>query len=403
MYPHKIHISDYTYTLPEDKIAHYPLQERDSSKLLIYQKGTITESVYKNIADFLPEDSLLVFNNTKVIHARLFFENANGGRVEVFCLEPQEANAEMASVMSRIKKNRWKCLVGRASKWKEKVLKKQVQNFELSAEIIDRNSDTFVVEFNWQPEHLTFAEILDKAGMMPIPPYLHRNSDEVDLTRYQTVYAKHEGSVAAPTAGLHFTEAVFESLRGKNIETTEVTLHVGAGTFKPVKSETMAGHEMHAELIDVKRETLEKLIAAKESSKSIITVGTTSMRTLESLYWMGVKAASNPRASVHDLEIKQWDAYELLGNDNALNSLLNWMKQNSLERIICKTQIIIAPPYKPKVVNALATNFHQPNSTLLLLVAAVAGNDWKKIYDYALTHNFRFLSYGDGSLLFVNG
>lgn len=401
MHPREIQISNYTYELPEEKIAHYPLQERDASKLLVYQNGTITESIYRNIADFLPENSLLVFNNTKVIHARLFFENANGGKVEVFCLEPVEANAEMASVMSRTGSVKWKCLVGRASKWKEKVLKKQVQNFELSAKIIDRTSDTFVVEFNWQPEHLTFAEILDKAGMMPIPPYLHRNSDEVDFTRYQTVYAKHEGSVAAPTAGLHFTEAVFESLKGKNIETTEVTLHVGAGTFKPVKSETMAGHEMHAELIDVKRETLEKLIAAKESNKLIVAVGTTSMRTLESLYWMGVKAAGNSTALFQELEIKQWDAYELNGSDNALNSLLSWMKQNSLERIICKTQIIMAPPYKPKVVSALATNFHQPNSTLLLLVAAVVGNDWKKIYDYALNNNFRFLSYGDGSLLFV--
>lgn len=401
MHPREIQISDYTYTLPEEKIAHYPLQERDASKLLVHQNGTITESLYRNIADFLPEDSLLVFNNTKVIHARLFFENANGGKVEVFCLEPQEANAEMASVMSRMKTIRWKCLVGRASKWKEKLLKKKIEGFELTAEIVDRISDTFIVEFNWQPEHLTFAEILDKAGMMPIPPYLHRHSDEIDLTRYQTVYAKHEGSVAAPTAGLHFTEAVFESLKRKNIETTEVTLHVGAGTFKPVKSEAMAGHEMHAELIDVKRETVEKLIAAKENSKAIIAVGTTSMRTLESLYWMGVKEASNPKASVQDLEIKQWDAYELPGNDNALNLLLNWMKQNSLERIVCKTQIIIAPPYNPKVVNALATNFHQPNSTLLLLVAAVVGNDWKKVYDYALSNNFRFLSYGDGSLLFV--
>jgi S-adenosylmethionine:tRNA ribosyltransferase-isomerase len=402
MHPREIHISDYTYNLPEEKIAHYPLPERDASKLLVYQNGTIAESVYKNIADFLPENSLLVFNNTKVIHARLFFENANGGKVEVFCLEPLEANTEMASVMSRMKTIRWKCLVGRASKWKEKVLRKSVENFELTAEIVDRTNDTFVVEFNWQPEHLTFAEILDKAGMMPIPPYLHRNSNEVDLTRYQTVYAKHEGSVAAPTAGLHFTEAVFESLKKKDIETAEVTLHVGAGTFKPVKSETMADHEMHAELIDVNREALEKLIAAKETKKPVVSVGTTSMRTLESLYWMGIKAANHPTASLPDLEIKQWDVYELLANDNALIALLNWMKQNSLERIICKTQIIIAPPYQPKVVNALVTNFHQPNSTLLLLVAAVVGNDWKKIYDYALTHNFRFLSYGDGSLLFVN-
>lgn len=408
MHPREIHINDYTYTLPDDKIARYPLEERDASKLLVYQSGTITESIYRNITDSLPENALLVFNNTKVIHARLFFENANGGKVEVFCLEPSEVNAEMASVMSRAKTIRWKCLIGRASKWKEKVLRKKTDDFELTAEMVDRTSDTFVVEFNWQPEQLTFAEILDKAGMMPIPPYLHRSSDKVDLTRYQTVYAKHKGSVAAPTAGLHFTEGVFESLKKKHIETTEVTLHVGAGTFKPVKSETMAGHEMHAEWIDVKKEFLEKLIEATGHQRPIIAVGTTSMRTLESLYWMGIKSKANPAASVGELEIKQWDAYEQMSHfsekwnlSEVLSALLEWMNRNNMERILCRTQIMITPPYKPQIINALVTNFHQPHSTLLLLVAAVVGEDWRKIYDYALSHNFRFLSYGDGCLLFV--
>lgn len=402
MHPREIAISDYTYDLPDERIARYPLPERDASKLLVYKGGEITENLYRNIGDYIPENSLLVFNNTKVIHARLFFENAHGGKVEIFCLEPLDENAEMASAMSRIKTARWKCLVGRAGKWKEKVLKKNVDDFELQVEIVDRAADAFVIEFSWQPEHLTFAEVIDRAGVMPIPPYLHRYADKVDDTRYQTVYAKHEGSVAAPTAGLHFTESILDGLKQKGVETEEVTLHVGAGTFKPVKAETMEGHEMHAELIDVTQSTIEKLVAAQQAAKPVIAVGTTSMRTLESLYWMGVKASQNSNATINDLEVKQWDAYELPVVEDALTHLLEWMKRNNTQRIICRTQIIIAPPYKPKMVKALATNFHQPNSTLLLLVAAMVGNDWKKIYDYALNHNFRFLSYGDGSLLFVN-
>lgn len=400
MHPREIQISEYTYNLPDERIAQYPLQERDASKLLVYKGGDISDDIYRNIGTYIPENSLLVFNNTKVIHARLFFENANGGKVEIFCLEPLD-NTEMASAMSRIKTARWKCLVGRASKWKEKVLKKQVGDFELTVEMVDRAADSFVIEFSWQPEHLTFAEVIDKAGVMPIPPYLHRTADTMDDTRYQTVYAKHEGSVAAPTAGLHFTESVINTLKQKGVETEEVTLHVGAGTFKPVKAETMEGHEMHAELIDVTQSTIEKLITAQTAAKPIIAVGTTSMRTLESLYWMGIKASQNMDATLSELEVKQWDAYELQPVPDALICLLEWMKRNETQRLICRTQIIIAPPYKPKVIKALATNFHQPNSTLLLLVAAVVGDDWKRIYEYALDNNFRFLSYGDGSLLFA--
>ncbi len=401
MHPREIHISDYSYHLPDEKIARYPLPERDGSKLLVYRNGQISESSYRHLAAQLPENALLIFNNSKVIHARLLFENAQGAKIEIFCLEPSEENSEMASVMSRTKAIRWKCLIGRASKWKEKILQKKTDALKLTAELVDRDAGSFTVEFQWQPEHLTFAEVLDKLGSMPIPPYLHRSSEEVDSTRYQTVYAKHEGSVAAPTAGLHFTEGIIESLRSKNIATEEVTLHVGAGTFRPVKSEKMDGHDMHSELIEVKRETIEKIVTAKKTGKPIVAVGTTSMRTLESLYWMGLKANTNEAKSLDALEVKQWEAYELSPCDDALNSLLEWMKKQHLERLICKTQIIIAPPYQPKVVQALITNFHQPNSTLLLLVAAVVGNDWKKIYDYALSHNFRFLSYGDGSLLFV--
>jgi S-adenosylmethionine:tRNA ribosyltransferase-isomerase len=308
----------------------------------------------------------------------------------------------MASVMSRKKSVRWNCLVGRVAKWKEKTLQHKTENFTLTAEIIERTIDAFVVEFNWSPEQLTFAEILDQTGMMPIPPYLKRESEELDLKRYQTLYAKHEGSVAAPTAGLHFTQTIFEELKSKNISRAEVTLHVGAGTFKPVKSETMHEHQMHAEVIDVTRQTIQQIFDSLQHN--IIAVGTTSLRTIESLYWMGLKAKLNAKSSLDDLEIKQWEAYEFSHTETAvdsLQSLLNWMKKNDLQHLICKTQIMIAPPYQLKIANAIITNFHQPNSTLLLLVSAIVGEDWKDIYNHALENDFRFLSYGDGSLLFA--
>lgn len=399
LHPSQIRIEDYTYQLPDERIAKYPLAERDQSKLLVYKQGSISEDVYTNLADYLPEGSLLVFNNTKVVHARIFFETATGAKVEIFCLEPV-GQAEMASAMSTKGTAKWKCMVGRASKWKEKVLAKQIGNITLAAELVERIPDAFVIEFTWQPATLTFAEVIDKAGVMPIPPYLKRIADDVDAERYQTVFAKHEGSVAAPTSGLHFTENVFASLKAKGITMDEVTLHVGAGTFKPVKSETMEGHEMHQELIDVTQTTIQNLI---DNTGNIIAVGTTSLRTIESLYWMGVKAMLRPDDTLNDLEVKQWDAYEIAPADtkDALTALLHWMQDKKLERIICKTQIIIATPYQLKVARGLATNFHQPNSTLLLLVAAVVGDKWKDIYAYAMNNNFRFLSYGDGSLLFA--
>lgn len=407
MHPRDLQIKNFTYDLPESKIAKYPLAERDLSKLLIYRDGEIAEDVYRNIAEHIPENSFLVFNNTKVIHARLFFKSETGAKIEIFCLEPAEENTEFASIMSKQKSVRWYCMVGRASKWKEKILEHRTADFTLTAEIIERTSDAFIIEFAWIPEQLSFAEILDNSGMMPIPPYLKRDSEEIDLKRYQTVYAKHEGSVAAPTAGLHFTEAIFEKLKTKNISKTEVTLHVGAGTFKPVKSETMNAHEMHAELIDVTIATIQRLLDSLQ--QNIIAVGTTSLRTIESLYWMGVKTKLNPEISLQNLEIKQWDAYEQTSQvsktyevSEILEALIFWMKKNEMERLICKTQIMIAPSYQLKIANALITNFHQPNSTLLLLVAAVVGDDWKKIYKHALENDFRFLSYGDGSLLFAN-
>ncbi|MCX6198569.1 MAG: S-adenosylmethionine:tRNA ribosyltransferase-isomerase [Bacteroidetes bacterium] len=406
MHPRELQIKNFTYDLAENKIAKYPLAERDLSKLLIYRVGKITEDVYRNIAEHIPENSLLVFNNTKVIHGRLFFKSATGAKIEIFCLEPAEENTEFASVMSKQKSVRWHCLVGRASKWKEKILEHRTKDFTLTAEIIERTSDAFIIEFSWTPEQLSFAEILDKSGMMPIPPYLKRETEEIDLKRYQTVYAKQEGSVAAPTAGLHFTEAILEKLKAKNISKTEVTLHVGAGTFKPVKSETMNEHEMHAEIIDVTITTILHLLDSLQ--QNIIAVGTTSLRTIESLYWMGVKTKLNPEILLQDLEIKQWDAYESTLQvshtckvSEILEALIFWMKNNEMERLICKTQIMIAPSYQLKIANALITNFHQPNSTLLLLVAAVVGDDWKKIYTHALENDFRFLSYGDGSLLFA--
>jgi len=403
MHPKHIHISDYTYQLPEDKIAHYPLPDRDLSKVLLYKDGYISEDIYRHIAQHIPEQSLLIFNDTRVIPARMFFLTATGAKVEIFCLEPAEANAEMASMMIRKATVRWKCMLGRANKWKEKVLVKSGDGFTLSAELVDRTADGFIVEFNWQPRGLTFAEILDKAGVMPIPPYLHRESEEVDLQRYQTVYAKQQGSVAAPTAGLHFTERILEQLKEKDIRFDYVTLHVGAGTFKPVTTETMGQHEMHSELINVGSEAIRGLLSSLH--QNIIPVGTTSMRTIESLYWMGVKARMNFSSSIHDLEVKQWDPYELpqdISTELALQALIQWMEENKIENLIAKTQIIIAPGYTPRIATALITNFHMPDSTLLLLVAAVIGDDWRRIYDYALNHQFRFLSYGDGSLLFFN-
>ena len=410
--------------MPDERIAKYPLAERDLSKLLIYKRGQISQDIYRNLSQHIPPNSLLVFNNTRVIPARLFFKNATGAKIEIFCLDPAlvspfvssrpgregDGRGDMASAMSQTGSARWNCLIGRANKWKEKQLKLEVADFTLTAEMVSRTTDSFVVEFTWQPAHYTFAEILDKTGMMPIPPYLRRESEEVDQLRYQTVYAAQKGSVAAPTAGLHFTEEVMNSLKAKSIQSAYVTLHVGAGTFKPVKAEKMEGHEMHAEMIDVDIATIQSLI--QSLNNNIIAVGTTSLRTIESLFWMGVKAQLNAGATINQFEVKQWDPYELatsnVGKEQtglALQALLDWMNKNQLTRLICKTQIMIAPGYKLRVADAIITNFHQPASTLLLLVAAVIGNneeEWKRIYEYALQNQFRFLSYGDGSLLWAN-
>lgn len=406
MQPQQFQMKDYTYDLPESKIAKYPLAERDSSKLLVYRNGEIVDDTYKHLYRHLPENALLIFNNTKVIQARLIFTTSKGAKIEIFCLEPAEENAELTSAMAKKGSVKWKCLVGRLVKWTDKTISLQTKDFTLQAEIAERQGNTFIIQFNWKPVDITFAQILEQFGEMPIPPYLKRKEETIDETRYQTIYAAEKGSVAAPTAGLHFTPQVFEQIKSVNANIAYLTLHVGAGTFKPVNSKTIEGHEMHAEWIEVEATMIEKIIqqiSNKPKSNSVIAVGTTSLRTIETLYWMGVKAHTNASVSLNDISIAQWDAYSLSQNISAqiaLNALLLWLENNQINKLICKTQILIIPSYKLRIANALITNFHQPNSTLLLLVAAVVGDDWKKIYQHALNNDFRFLSYGDGSLLF---
>lgn len=406
MHPKNLSIADFTYSLPENKIADYPLAERDASKLLVYKEGNITEDIYKNIASHIPGNSLLVFNDTKVVEARLLFQKPTGGVIEIFCLEPHEQYGDITTAMLQPGKVLWHCLVGGASKWKHgQILKKIVYAYNkeiiLQAVYTEKRTDSFVIELSWSEKEMSFAELLHHAGAIPLPPYIKRKAETSDSERYQTIYAHFDGSVAAPTAGLHFTDTIFNKLKEKNIQTDFVTLHVGAGTFKPIKSETLETHEMHAEFIDVTKEAIEKII--HHLDKTIIPIGTTSMRTIESLYWFGVKLSMDK--NLESAEINQWEAYDLVEQNmpvkDALQSLLNWMKKNKRERLITKTKIIIAPGYQPRIAKALITNFHQPQSTLLLLIAAFIGNDWRKVYDYALQNDFRFLSYGDGCLLWA--
>jgi S-adenosylmethionine:tRNA ribosyltransferase-isomerase len=407
MDPFKITIRDYTYQLPEEKIALYPLEQRDASKMLVYKKGTITEHRFNQLAENLPANSLLVFNNTKVINARLRFKKDTGASIEIFCLEPLGAINEYTSVMNATGSVLWKCLVGGAAKWKKESLGKRVMvngaEVLLSADKVEKLTDAYSIRLSWSPAHYSFAAIVEAAGDTPLPPYIKRDTDNEDSSRYQTIFAREEGSVAAPTAGLHFTEKLFEELTAKGIRKTWVTLHVGAGTFKPVKAHSMQNHEMHAEYIDVSKASLIELI---NNDGPLCAVGTTSLRTLESLYWMGVKTLLQPGTS--QLSIAQWDVYReplissFVPAKEALEALLHWMDNNNLDRIFTQTQLLIAPGYRFRLCNMLVTNFHQPESTLLLLVAAAIGDDWKKMYDYALQNNFRFLSYGDGNLVFIN-
>lgn len=403
--PREIAIDDYAYELPDDKIAKYPLKERDQSKLLLWLKDEIQEDIFQNIGEYLPADSLLVFNNSKVVACRLFFQKESGGTIEVFALEPHEQYADITEAMHQTGHILYKCLIRGASKWKDglvlkKVTKSDVTPLTIEASILERRPDCFVVSLSWHPAHLSFADVLHISGQIPIPPYLHRESEESDKERYQTVYAAHDGSVAAPTAGLHFTPNLLQKLDKLGIRQAFTTLHVGAGTFMPVKSSTMEGHNMHFEFLEASIEFLEQL---KEAG-TIIPVGTTAMRTLESLYWMGVKVLQNPNISHAQLEMKQWEVYDAIANlrfpkNEALHALINWLQNAGKGKIMARTQIMIAPGYKFGICKGLITNFHQPKSTLLLLVSALIGEDWQKVYNHALSNDFRFLSYGDGSLL----
>lgn len=397
-----IKINDYNYPLPEERIAKFPLPVRDQSKLLVYRKGEISETVFTSLPNYLESGSLMIFNNTKVIQARLHFRKETGALIEIFCLEPIQPN-DYALNFQQTQHAAWLCMIGNLKKWKEGSLQKELtvkgKPLTLTATRGACHGTSHWVDFTWNNDEVTFADILEVFGELPIPPYLNRETQESDKETYQTVYSKIKGSVAAPTAGLHFTQRVLDSLAEKGIDLEEVTLHVGAGTFKPVKSEEIEGHEMHTEYISVNRRTIEKLLAHQGEA---IAVGTTSVRTLESLYYIGTTISQHPDASQEELHVKQWQPYETsssLSAIEALQQILNYMERHQLETLHTSTQIIIAPGYEYKIVKKMITNFHQPQSTLLLLVSAFVKGNWKSIYDYALSHDFRFLSYGDSSLL----
>lgn len=403
--PKHIRISEFNYPLPDERIAKFPLPVRDQSKLLLYRHGEVTEDIFTSLPDYLPANSLMIFNNTKVIQARLHFHKETGALIEVFCLEPIQPN-DYALNFQQTEHAAWLCMIGNLKKWKEGALKREItvkgKPLTLTAERGACHGTSHWVDFRWNNPEITFADILEVFGELPIPPYLNRETQESDKETYQTVYSKIKGSVAAPTAGLHFTPRVLDALREKGVALEELTLHVGAGTFKPVKSEEIEGHEMHTEYISVNRSTLGKLVAHEGKA---IAVGTTSVRTLESLYHIGVTLLHNPNATEEDLHVKQWQPYETALETaatpavDALQAIIAYLDRHHMETLHSSTQIIIAPGYEYRIVKAMVTNFHQPQSTLLLLVSAFLHGDWRKIYDYALAHDFRFLSYGDSSLL----
>ena len=397
-----IKISEFNYPLPDERIAKFPLSERDQSKLLVYRRGEVSEDRFTSLPNYLEAGEMMVFNNTKVIQARLHFRKETGALIEVFCLEPIAPNDYVLS-FQQTHQCAWLCMIGNLKKWKEGTLKRTIQvkgkDVTLCATRGECRGTSHWVDFSWDDDSLTFADVLEAEGELPIPPYLNRETQESDKRTYQTVYSKIKGSVAAPTAGLHFTEKVLKALDDKGIDREELTLHVGAGTFKPVKSEEIEGHEMHTEYISVNKRTIQKLIA---HGGQTIAVGTTSVRTLESLYYIGILLSQNPEANQEELHIKQWMPYEntlMLSAVESLQHILDYMDRHSLDALHTSTQIIIAPGYEYKIVKKIVTNFHQPQSTLLLLVSAFVKGDWRKIYDYALAHDFRFLSYGDSSLL----
>lgn len=398
--PKNISIEEYNYPLPDNRIARYPLQQRDQSKLLVWNKGKLSESQFFHLPQFLPTDSLLVFNNTKVIHARLLFQKTTGSTIEIFCLEP--TTLSIIDAFAQTERCEWMCFIGNNKKWKEGALHRTItiegREIVLNAERGEAVGNAWKVNFSWNGG-CSLSEIIDQAGVIPLPPYLHRDAEQSDNERYQTVYAEHQGSVAAPTAGLHFTDRVFADLEKQGIETEFITLHVGAGTFKPVTTATIGEHEMHVEKVQITRDNLLHIL---HHSGNLIAVGTTTVRTLESLYWFGVKLSQN--SSLDAMHVLQWDPYQLeelhIDSKEALHNVLEWMEQHDTDHLDGDTQLMIAPSYRYHIINGIVTNFHQPKSTLLLLVSALIGDAWKECYHYALDHEFRFLSYGD-SCLFI--
>ncbi len=403
-----INIQDFNYKLPKERIAQFPLEKRDGSKLVIYKDGLISESTFKNIPELLPENSLMIYNETKVVQARLLFEKETGAKIEVFCLEPIEPTREIQQAFEQHSGVVWKCLVGNSKKWKNGKLHKYFSNKGeralLTADRIEQHPSYSLIRFDWEPEGLTFSYILIQSGIIPLPPYMDRKTIDSDKYRYQTVYANSEGSVAAPTAGLHFTNEVFKNLKNRKISLEEVTLHVGAGTFKPVSTSDVREHEMHKEQIVIRKSLIQSLLSSLD--KNIIVVGTTTTRTIESLYWFGVKLLVD-KTENENIDINQWDPYKPEYNiginlEKSLEAILSFMNKKGLEVISGKTQLIIIPGYKYKIPTILITNFHMPQSTLLLLVSAFIGDEWKEVYNYALKHDFRFLSYGDSCLFFLS-
>ena len=417
IHPSKIGIQEFQYILPDDRIARFPLEQRDQSKLLIYREGNIEEVVYQHLADHIPTKSLILFNQAKVIHARLYFQKETGGKIEIFCLEPDERYPDITTAMMQEGEVYWKCLLKGAGKWKddsELTMEAGYTNengeqtlFQAKAKKIIRERNSFIIHFKWNGntnQSYSFSEFLEHVGKMPIPPYLKREAEESDEERYQTIFAEREGSVAAPTASLHFTPSILEDLEAKSIRQAKLTLHVGAGTFMPVKSEKMEGHEMHSEWIEISLDSLNKIAQQLIEKQKIVAVGTTSARTLESLYWIGIQILRKEwnEEKEHGIAVSQWYPYEnedKFSGIEAIEALIVYFQERKLERLITRTQIIIAPGYDFKLLDGLITNFHQPASTLLLMISALVGENWKTIYDYALDNDFRFLSYGDGSLL----
>jgi S-adenosylmethionine:tRNA ribosyltransferase-isomerase len=395
-----IRIEDYNYLLPDERIAKYPLPQRDASKLLVYKDGVPVESVFSSLPGFLPDGALMVFNDTRVVPARMHFRRSSGARIEIFCLEPVDP-AEYNTSFASVKSCRWKCVIGNSKRWKDDLLLydcpegSALASMRLTALLVSREGQTGVVEFRWEGgEH--FSRVLEECGQVPIPPYLNRKTEEIDLERYQTLYAHVRGSVAAPTAGLHFTEAVLETIRAKSIDTQNVCLHVGAGTFLPVKSSNVAEHPMHREPFSISLQLLEKL---RDARTPCIAVGTTSVRTLESLYYAGVSVIEKGEPE----DVGQWVPYEReypYSTREALDAIISYLREHNLPELKLGTRIIIVPGFRFRLVDIMVTNFHQPESTLILLISAFVGGDWKTIYNFALSHGFRFLSYGDSSLLF---